>query len=229
MKKILIADDIKSLVEREECFFKRSDIKIFTTTSDEETLRIHKTEKVDLIITRLNTIGMNGEALCSLIRDDAELRRVSVIMVCSPETSFVRRESQFKANAFITEPIDPQVLFETSHHLLSIAQREFFRAPISIKVQGEQGNEAFLCLSENISASGMLFGTDRILKRGEIILCSFFLPSSTRIITESEIVRVVEKMADFDTNQYGIRFMNLDIASKSAIGVYVEESLRKRS
>ena len=228
MKKILIAEDIKSVIETEESFFKRSDIKIFTSASNEEALHIHKTEKVDLIIARLDDTEMDGDTLCSLIRNDPAFCRVSIIMVCSPEMAAVQGKSRGTANVYIREPINPPVIFENAHHLLSIAHREFFRAPIIIKVKGEQRNEAFFCLSENISASGMLFGTDRIIGRGDSILCSFILPSSTRIVTEAEIVRVVAKVGYFDTNQYGIRFTNLDDACRSAIEEFVKKTLRDK-
>jgi c-di-GMP-binding flagellar brake protein YcgR len=120
------------------------------------------------------------------------------------------------------------VLFEKAHCLLSIAQREFFRSPIIVKVKGEHKDEAFFCLSENISASGMLFGTDKTLSNGDSILCSFVLPNSTRIITEAEIVRVVAKMGDFDTNQYGMRFLNIDVEYKSAIELFVRETMHDK-
>jgi DNA-binding response OmpR family regulator len=229
VKKVLIAADIKSLTDKEESFLKRADIRIFTSTSNEEVFHIHKTEKVDLIIARLDDPEMGGDVLCSLIRDDPELLRVSIIMVCSPKRPAVQEKTWCKANVLITEPIIMPVLFEKAHCLLSIAQREFFRSPIIVKVRGEQKNEAFFCLSENISASGMLFGTDKILRRGDSILCSFVLPNSTRILSEAEIVRVVERtVGDIDTNQYGMRFLDLDVESKSAIELFVQETMGDR-
>lgn len=225
MKKVIIATDIKSLIDKEESFFKRADVRIFTAISNEEVLHIHKTEKADLIIARLHDPEMGGDVLCSLIRNDPELLRVSIIIVCSTRKPAVQEKSWCKANILITEPIIMPVLFEKAHCLLSIAQREFFRSPIIVKVKAEQKDQAFFCLSENISASGMLFGTDKILRRGDSVLCSFVLPNSTRILTEAEIVRVVGKMGDIDTNQYGMRFLNLDVENKSAIELFVQETM----
>jgi CheY-like chemotaxis protein len=228
LKKVIIATDIKSLIDKEESLFKRADMRIFASRSNEEVLHIHKTEKADLIIAHLDDPEMGGDVLCSLIRDDPDLLRVSIIVVCSSRKPAVQEKAWCKANVLITEPVMMPVLFEKAHHLLSIAQREFFRSPIIVKVKGEQKNEAFFCLSENISASGMLFGTDKILRRGDSILCSFVLPNSTRIITEAEIVRVVAKMGDIDTNQYGMRFLNIDVENKSAIEIFVQETMSEK-
>ena len=203
-------------------------MRVFTSASNEEVLHIHKTEKADLIIARLDDPEMGGDVLCSLIRDDPELLRVSIIMVCSPKKPAVQEKSWCKANVLMTEPLIMPVLFEKAHCLLSIAQREFFRSPIIVKVKGEQKGKAFFCLSENISASGMLFGTDKVLRQGDSILCSFVLPNSTRILTDAEIVRVVGRMGDIDTNQYGMRFLNIEVDYKSAIELFVQETMREK-
>ncbi|MDH5203419.1 MAG: response regulator, partial [Nitrospirota bacterium] len=227
MKKILIADDIKSVIEKEESFFNRENIRIFTSSSNEKALSIHKKEKVDLIITHLDTPQMDGETLCSLIRNDAILQRVSIVMVCSSSKFHIERQLRCRANAFLYEPLNLSTLFEKAHQLLTIAQRGALRAPIAIKVHGKYKDRPFLCISENISASGMLFHTDRIIDQGDTIICSFFLPNSLHFLTEAEIVRVVEKRFEFDTYHYGIRFSNLNSNDKAAIEKYSREKLRR--
>ncbi|MEW6067669.1 MAG: response regulator [Nitrospirota bacterium] len=226
IKKILIINDIKSAIEKKESFFNRENIKMLTSSSNEEVLSIHKAEDVDLIITRLDTPQMDGETLCSLIRDDKNLRRVSIIMVCSGIKSDIERQSQCRANAFIHEPISLSILSEKAHQLLNIAQRESLRSPVAIKVHGKYKDKPFLCISENISASGMLLQTDRIIDQGDNIMCAFFLPNSVHILTEAKIVRVVEKKTEFDTYHYGIIFSNFNSKNKVSIEAYTKEKRR---
>jgi CheY-like chemotaxis protein len=223
MEKIIIADNIKTLLYEEESFFNRSSMRIFPVTSNKEALEIHSAEKVDLIITNLDMPEMSGELLCSIVRNSEELRKVSIIIVYSNTELDMERISKCRANAFITIPINLSILFDKAQQLLNIPKREAFRAPISVKVHGKYENKPFLCRSENISASGMLFETDKTLSKGDIIICSFILPDSTHIIANAEIIRVVEKITDFDTNQYGIKFSNLAFEFKSAIGAFVEK------
>lgn len=227
IKKVLIAKDIKSLIEKEDSFFNRENIKILTSSSNEEAFSIHETEKADLIITHLNSPEMDGETLCYLIRNDKNLRKVSIILVCSAIQSDIERKSQCKANAFMNEPINPLILFEKSHQLLNIAQREALRSPVAVKVQGKYKGKPFLCISENISASGMLFQTDRIIDQRDNIICSFFLPNSVNILTEAEVVRVVKKQIEHDTHHYGVKFLNLSSKYKSEIETYTKEEYQR--
>ncbi len=224
MKKIIVIDDIKSSLKKKESFLNRSNIEIFTATSNEEALNIHKAEKVDLIITNLDMPEMSGEEFCSVIRKSEELCKVSIIIVSSNSKSDIERTSQCRANAFITMPVNPSVLFEKSHRLLNIPRREHYRAPISVKVDGKYESRPFLCHSENISASGMLFITDKILSQGDIIVCSFVLPDSKHIITDAEIIRAVKKITEFDVNQYGIRFSNLAAEARYVIEAFVKKT-----
>jgi len=228
IKKILIADDLKSVIEKEESFFNRENIKMFTSSSNEEAFSIHKKENVNIIITHLDTPQMDGETLCSLVRNDNKLRRVSIIIVCSNIKSHIERLSRCRANEFIYEPTPLSTLCEKAYQLLNIAQRESLRAPVFVKVQGEYKGAPFLCISQNISVSGMLFQTDRIIHQGDNIICSFFLPNSVRILSEAAIVRVVEKKIEFDPFNYGIKFLNLAGNYTSSIEEYVKEKLQRQ-
>ncbi len=226
-KKILIAHDIKSVIKKGESFFNREHIQLLPSSSNEEALSIHKDEQVDLIITNIDSPRMDGKTLCSLIRDDVTLRNVSIIIVYPDIKPASELLSQCRANAFIREPINLSLLSSKAQQLLDIAQRESLRAPVAVKVQGKYKGKPFLCISENISATGMLLQTEKIIHKGDAIACSFFLPNSVHIVTEAEIVRVVKKKTEFDTHHYGIKFSNLKSKDKSAIEKYTKEELRR--
>lgn len=226
MKKVIIADEIKSLLEKEKSFLNRSCIRIFTAASNTEILDIHKKEKAELIITRLDVTEMCGEEFCSTIRNDKELCKVSIIIVCSNNKSHTERTSRCRANAFITQPVNPSVLFEKAHQLINIPLRGAYRSPIGIRVDGKYENKPFLCYSENLSTSGMMFETDKILSQGDLILCSFILPDSTHIVANAEIVRIGSKITEFDANQYGIKFSNLNAECISAIEAFIKKNHR---
>ena len=226
-KKILIAHDIKSLIEKRESFFNRENIKIISTSSNEDALSIHKEEQVDLIITRLDSPEMDGKTLCSIIRDSVFLQKVSIIMVYPDSQPATELISQCRANTFLPDPIDLPLLSKKAQQLLDIAQRESLRAPVAVKVQGKYQGKPFLCISENISATGMLFQSEKIIHKGDAIACSFFLPNSVHIVTEAEIVRIVRKKTEFDTHHYGMKFFNLKNEHKSEIEKYTKEELRR--
>lgn len=226
-RKILVAHDIKSILAKGESFFSREHIKIVSFSSNEEALSIHKDEQVDLIITTLDSPQMDGKTLCSLIRDDVFLQKVSIIIVYPDIKPANEMLLQCRANAFIREPINLSLLSAKALQLLNIAQREYLRAPVAVKVQGKYKGKPFLCISENISATGMLLQTEKIIHKGDAIACSFFLPNSVHIVTEAEIVRIVKKKTEFDTHHYGIKFSNLKSTDQSEIEKYTKEELRR--
>ena len=74
MKKLLIVGNMQNFMATGKNILNRAEFEIFTATSAEEALDIHKTERADLIITELDLPGMSGDRLCSMLREDEDLR-----------------------------------------------------------------------------------------------------------------------------------------------------------
>ena len=227
MQKIIITQDIKALLDREETFLKRADVRLFSAVSNEEALDIHRTEKADLIIAELDARGMNGELLCATIRESEELCRASLIIMHSGGASDISRISACRANAFAEKDADPATLLAKARQLMSIPVRETYRAPVGIRVECGSRIKPSLGYSENISVTGMLVDTERSLPKGEVIWCWFVLPDSTHIRTNAEIVRAAVRATEHDTNQYGIKFLDLAAEFTAAIDAYVARRLRR--
>jgi CheY-like chemotaxis protein len=227
MKKVIIAEDIKAILEKEQSFLNRSDIAIFTVTTNEQAFSVHKAEKADLIIANLDTPGMSGEMLSSLIREDNELCDVSLIIVCAAGSE-LKRCLKCRANAFVTAPLNNAVLLQEAHQLLHIAPRKSFRVPLSIKISGTSKDVLFTAFGEDISVSGMLLHSDTLLCEGDTITCSFYLPDSTHITSDAEVVRILEKGTEHDANCYGVKFIDLSNDSSSAIEAFVKNERREQ-
>jgi len=222
MKKVIIAEDIKSILEKELSFLDRAEIRTFTVSANEPALALHRTEKADLIIVNLDSPEMSGEMLCSLIRDNKELCKVSIIIVSSNIESDAKRFLQCRANAFITSPPDNPILLQKIHQLLYVAPRKPLRVPLIIKIHVV----TFIAYVENISVSGMLLHSEALLFEGDTITCSFYLPDSTHITINAAVIRIHEKETEHDTNCYGVKFIDLSIDFSSAIGAFVEKEYR---
>jgi len=226
MKKIIIAEDIKAILEKEQSFLNRADIRTLTVSANEQALALHRAETADLIIVNLDSPQMSGEMLCSLIRDDKELCKVSIIIIRSNTESDAKRCSLCRANAFITSPPDKAILLQEMHQLLYVAPRKSLRVPLSIKIHVISKGTPFMAYAENISVSGMLLHSEALLFGGDTITCSFYLPDSTHITIDAEVIRVLEKETEHDTNYYGVKFVDLRIDSSSAIEAFVEKECR---
>jgi hypothetical protein len=102
--------------------------------------------------------------------------------------------------------------------LLDVPERKSYRVILKVTVHGKDQNESFYCSSRNISSTGMLIESEKLLKKEDRISCSFFLPNSDRITCDGEIARVVQEGKGY---QYGIRYIDLLPQCRSAIETFV--------
>jgi DNA-binding response OmpR family regulator len=221
MKKILLVDEATTFLDREKSILNRSDFKIFTASSSEKALAMHKVEKMDLIVVSLDMRHISGDTLCSMIRSDEGTKRVSIIIVCNNTKADLDRVSRCKANTYVSRPIRPLLFLEKVSQFLDIPARKCYRVLLKVKVNGNTGNESFFCSSRNISVSGILIETDKYLEKGSNVTCSFFLPgeSRTSVSVDGEIVRAAKTSADL--YQFGIRFNAMETGDREAITAFV--------
>jgi CheY-like chemotaxis protein len=224
VKKILLVDHQKSYIEREASILRNRGLQILTATSAEEAVALHKTEKVHLIVTALDMPGTGGDALCSLIRKDRELKSVSVIIICENRKADLDRCVRSGANAFITKPFDPSAFLDKVSRLIEIPKRSGVRVLIKVAVKGNLKSASFFCSSVNISTSGILLETDRALSKGDLITCSFFIPGSDGIEVDCEVMRAVSMSPG--VSHCGARFLGLHPHHESAIEAFVRKQTR---
>ena len=227
MKKILIAEALKSYIAKEKSFLKRGDITVYSAATTDDMLKIHRSEKVSLIISQIDMPGMSAEQLCAQIRNDEALRQVSLLMI-SPDTSSDREKaSRCKPNAIMTLPINTAQLLEKAQLLLDIPWRGSFRVLLSVAVEGDDKGNAFFCGSENISSSGLLIETDRAISKNDRVTCKFFLPGSEQIVVRGEVVRIMKRDAGKNVYQYGIRFLEIDQNAQASIASFVKKRVKQ--
>jgi two-component system chemotaxis response regulator CheY len=224
MKKILIVDKLNAAIEKKKSMLSRSDFTILTATSGEEAVRIHREEKADLILTELEMPVMSGDALCSRVRSDPELKKVSVIIICSNGESDIRRCQACGANAYVAKPVNPNELFQKVGELLNVPARLSMRLLIKVSVKGKFKGDPFFSSSKNISATGILLETDKTLEKGDSITCSYFL-GADQVESDGEVVRVVRRAQG--RNDYGVKFTGMDASSKAKIEQYVKKLLKR--
>jgi DNA-binding response OmpR family regulator len=227
MKKVLIEHDIYDLLESSNTFLSRMDFTVVVAATNDELLNSHRAERADLIITKLDMPGMPSEKLCSLIRDDAGLREVSIIMVCENTRAAIEQSSRCRANAVLLRPVHPVLLMAKAQQLLDIAERETLRVLLSASVETHAKDDSFYCRTRNVSATGMLIETDQPLNEGDRLTCVFYLPNAKKITASGKIIRTIERAPGDEDYKYGLMFTNLTPQSKKLLTEYVEEISRK--
>ncbi len=226
MKKILIARDLHALLEQNDTFLKRKDILVFVASTNDEALNIHRVERANLIITQLNMAGMTSEQFCSIIREDENLRAVSLIMVCADTPEAIDRSAQCRANAVLLYPVHPFVLMVKAQQLLDIAAREMLRVVLSASIDGSVNDEPFYGRVRNISTTGMLIECDAPLAKGARVSCMFYLPNAKKIEVSGKIIRSLDQSPGQKDHHYGLMFTDITAEAKRLLTDYVEHTSR---
>jgi DNA-binding response OmpR family regulator len=227
MKKILLINTSRFFLEEGKSVLDRKDFQVFMVSSTQEALMLHRKERVNLIVSELDMPEMGGDVLCSIIRGEPEIRTVSVILICQNTPADIARVSRCGANSWITKPFSANTLLEQVEKLLAISTRRSYRVLLRAKIRGVKEETLFFCTSENISVTGLLIETDRVLAKGDLISCSFYLPGSPHIVAEGEVVRS-ERSPDLKY-RCGIRFLNLSEEFRIEVEKFVDANLNTNS
>jgi DNA-binding response OmpR family regulator len=216
MKEVIIAEDLHVLLQEEQSFLSRADVRIRTVNANRGALELHRVEPADLIIAHLDAGELSGEELCRQIRDDAGLRSVSILLVCGTGDAEIARCMNCSANAYVSMPAPPAVLLQEAHRLLNIAPRKTCRLLVKIRVDGKVRGRRFTGTIENISIAGMLFRSSDVLLEGDTIQCSFSLSGSRQVTVPGEVVRVLPGGAGAESG-YGVSFIDISTEAAAAI------------
>jgi response regulator RpfG family c-di-GMP phosphodiesterase len=215
------------LLEQDNSFLDRTDLQVFAAATNDEMLQVHRAERVDLIMTKLDLPGMASETLFNLIREDPTLRTVSIILSCANTPEAIKASSRCRANAVLLEPLHPVLLMAKARQLLDIAARETIRVLLGATVNGRSGEEAFYCRTKNISATGMMIETRRRLAEGARLSCQFYLPNATSIQATGKIVRIIQQASEAGEHQYGLMFTDVTPEAKQLLVDFVEAQSRR--
>jgi CheY-like chemotaxis protein len=223
MKKIIVAHNLLEGIGGNNTIFKRSGIMVFPARSSEEILSLHSVNRADLIITDAALPLMGGAKLCSRIRGDTALKYVSIIVIGDETEDSENSLSHCKeagANVVIRRPLEPGVLLWQASQQLVIPTRKDMRVLLRASIKnGIEEAAPFFARSYNISISGMLIETDRVLNLGDRLTCAFNIAHC-----EITLTCTVERL---DTTlskkyQYGVRFINCDTKALIIIENFVK-------
>lgn len=220
MKKILVVGNVRPVLDSAGGVLDRSTLKVLSAAANDDALNIHKSEKADIIIAPLDGAGMSGDSLCSMIRKDAAMKEVSIVLACLGRREELDKIGRCGANTYYVYNDGPDVLIEIILRLLSIRKRQSYRVVVHVKVEGKGETKLFVGQSQNVSATGILLETSAVLDKSDKVTCSFFLPGSKRIVAMGEVMRKAEKSAA--VIEYGVRFLDITKEAKGFIDDFIK-------
>lgn len=220
MKNIIIAASILLDLEANSAILTRNSIVFLSAGTSEEILQLHDEKRADLIITDISLPLMGGVKLCSLIRSNAELNYVSIIVLGDEDEPSFAQCREAGANVMLQKPVDGGTLLWKASELLVVPQRKDMRSTLGVSIQGMKGSKPYVAEARNISISGMLLSSDHDLLTGDVLTCSFSIGHS-EVSLDCVVVRVDATAAG--SYQYGVRFVNCDRRSLVIIDQFIKK------
>lgn len=222
VKKVLLVNSTRHFFEEGKSLLDRRDFKVFQAPTADHALQLHRQEQVNLIVADLAMAEMGGDALCAKVRESADSRNVSIILICHNTPEEQARAARCSANVCLFKPFPAKVLLDHVEKLLAVSVRKGYRVLLRAKVQGAQDDAVFFCTSMDISSTGILIESERPLNSGDQLNCSFFLPGSANITANGEIVR---KVAANGKTAYGVRFTDISPEQQRTIDRFIADSV----
>jgi CheY-like chemotaxis protein len=206
------------LLENHRLRISRSpELSIIGARNGEEVLELHREHLANLLILDVVMAGPPPEEICRRIRADSRLRKVSLIVIgTAVSLSAVKRCA---ANRSFLRPLDQEDFLGAVRSLIEVAARQDFRVLVGVQISGTVRSAPFFGRSENLSATGILFSTNRILDVGDRPELSLMLPGQGQIHTLTEIVRV-EPVLGKDP-RYGARFIDPSLQAHRMIEAFI--------
>lgn len=220
MKKILLVDSAKEVLDQEKSFLNRANIKVFTARSGKEAIEIYRKELPDVVVLDFDLSDMSGVEVCKEI---SLFKRSPILMVIDRGNPLVLKACRDAgADDFTFKPLNQKELLKKVGGLLNIPQREDFRILMKIKVEGEKEGNFFMGSTIDISTSGMLMETQHEeINVGDRLECNFFLPWKLKAVNISGVV--MRKAKGKEGFHYGIRFERLDPIIRKEIEDYIKK------
>jgi len=219
MKKILLTNLYKVLLTKHTNLLMNWGFHVFATTSGTEALKLQKEHNFDLIVVDFELEDMSGCTLCSKIRREENSQHVKIIITCSDIPERMERANLCGPSAIIIKPIAPITLLEVIGDHVGLHLIRGKRVALEVVIKVNNNGEEFICLSRDISKTGILIKSHYALNLGNQITCKFTLPNYRQVEIEGEVCRY---MTDVECdNLYGVKFISISSYYQSAISNYI--------
>ena len=175
-----------------------------------------------MILSDLELEDMDGCRLCSEVRKTDSLRPVPVVLICPDTAECLKKVEKSEATAMLTRPIKPTQLLVTIGSIINMQLARSKRVEFNAEVLTKKRDMEFICLSHDISSTGILIETENQLSLGDQISCQFILFDSCHTQTAGEVARCI--ISPNGKMQYGVKFIDMTSPKRSAIEKYVTQN-----
>lgn len=221
MKKVLMVSSSAAFLSRNANLLTDKGFHFSTAKSVTEALKLHDEHQFDLILSDLELDGMNGCSLCSAARKNDSQCNVPVIIICRDSTQHIQLAKQSDAAAILLRPVNPTHMLITIGSFIDMQLARSKRVEFTSTALLKKAEMELLCNTCDISATGIRLITEFHLDLGDVLNCKFSLFNLDHIQTAVKVIRCNESTKVKNKNIYGLRFIDLPLASRNSIDKYV--------
>ncbi|ODS32520.1 MAG: hypothetical protein SCARUB_02375 [Candidatus Scalindua rubra] len=124
MPKILIADDepnMRVLLKETLEEFEDKGVELLTADNGEETFKIIKTKRPELVILDIMMPGMSGYEICDTVKNVLGMKGIYILMLTAKAQEFDRlKGNEVGVDIYITKPFDPDEIIKKAAEVLKI-------------------------------------------------------------------------------------------------------------
>ncbi|MBC7754862.1 MAG: response regulator [Moraxellaceae bacterium] len=226
MKKILIVDDLKSILMTLEAILQKEGYYVSACTNSIDALDRFTIEHFDLMITdAIMPAGANGYTLISTIRSGTRNRDIPIIMLTGKrEKADIERALNVGANDYIVKPIDPDLLVAKVKSILH--QTESTQSSFATAAVSAHATVALKTDITSISENEIKFTTNYQLTPGQMYRFSSDFFKNFEIESVNARITGCHK-DDRATNGFHVaaQFIGLTDSESSKIRVWVRKKL----
>jgi CheY-like chemotaxis protein/Tfp pilus assembly protein PilZ len=218
--KVLIVDDVSSVLDLETSFLSRTDCSVFKATNGLEALRIAKSEKPDIIFLDLEMPVMNGIECCRFIRTDIDLKETPVVIV----TASSKEEECYRVgcSSYLRKPIDEDIFLTEIKKFIPIQVRNDPRLEVSIPASVTFKGTKTTGTVCNISRSGLFLESGEPFGIGSKVTVDFSLPDrKEKVKTKAMVVRLASEKSS-DSKGFGLSFFEIAEKNQALIDSFIE-------
>jgi DNA-binding response OmpR family regulator len=227
MKKILIVDDLKSILITLEAILQKEGYYVAACTNSIDALDRFSLEHFDLMITdAIMPAGANGYTLISTLRNGTRNKELPIIMLTGKrEKADIERALSVGANDYIVKPIDPDILISKVKSILQ--QTESKQSSFAAALVSAQATVTVKTDIVSISESEIKFVTNYQLTPGQLYRFSSDFFRNFDVDTVNTRITDCNKSSEATSNSFNItaQFIGLSDNELSKIRMWVRKKL----
>jgi len=221
VKKILLVDDSRLVLEIEKNLLSRSGAELLVASTGGEALKLAVEFGPDLILLDFVLPDITGDKICAQLKRDPRTNGIPIIMVTTKaKDEDIERCRQAGCDDFAAKPLRHQELLDKVSKLLRTPTRVSKRVMVRAETRLETGGEILFGTSNDLSASGMYLETAAKLEKDDTISMHLLLPGEGEILIRGKIAWSETLL--FYKKGYGIKFVGLPEETSEKIRRFLE-------